>query len=111
MTRDTFTRILDLALWAPSGENTQPWRFEVVDDRHVRVHGFDTRDHVLYDYDGPPSHIAHCALLATMPLAASCFGLNASWPVASHGADRSPASVVVLPPYTALLTETRFACG
>ena len=30
--RETLTRILELGRWAPSGDNTQPWRFEIVDD-------------------------------------------------------------------------------
>lgn len=64
-------RILDLARWAPSGDNTQPWRFEVLGDEHVLVHGFDTRDHVVYDLDGHASQLAHGALLETIALAAS----------------------------------------
>ena len=57
------TDILELARWAPSGDNTQPWRFEVIDDHHLVVHAFDTRDHCVYDLDGHPSQIAHGALL------------------------------------------------
>ena len=90
MSRDTLTHILDLARWAPSGDNTQPWRFEIVDDHQIRVHGSDTRDHILYDYDGHPSHIAHGALLETMRIAASGFGLAASWTISSQGDDRNP---------------------
>ena len=37
-------RILDLARWAPSGDNTQPWRFRLTDDRHFTLIGNDTRD-------------------------------------------------------------------
>lgn len=69
--------ILDLARWAPSGDNTQPWRFEVVDAHRVIVHGFDTREHVVYDLDGHPSQIAHGALLETLAIAASAHGLRA----------------------------------
>lgn len=90
MSRETLSRILDLARWAPSGDNTQPWRFEIVDDRHIRVHGSDTRDHILYDFDGHPSHIAHGALLETMRLAATVFGLRSSWTAQSSGDHRSP---------------------
>ena len=43
--------ILDHARWAPSGDNSQPWRFEVISDVHVVVHGFDTRNHCVYDRD------------------------------------------------------------
>lgn len=72
----TLEKILDLARWAPSGDNTQPWRFEIVDARHLVVHGFDTRDHCVYDLDGHPSQISLGALLETMRCAASLFRLS-----------------------------------
>ncbi|MFM9435604.1 nitroreductase [Janthinobacterium sp. CG_23.3] len=72
----TLERILDLARWAPSGDNTQPWRFEIVDERHIVVHGFDTRAHCVYDLDGHPSQISLGALLETMAIAASGYGLR-----------------------------------
>ena len=68
--------ILDLARWAPSGDNTQPWRFEFVDGRRVVVHGFDTRSHCVYDLDGHPSQLSLGALLETMAIAASTYGLD-----------------------------------
>ena len=70
-------QILNLARWAPSGDNTQPWRFEIVDEHHVVVHGFDTRDHCVYDLDGHPSQMALGALLETMSIAATGHGLRA----------------------------------
>ncbi len=110
MSRDTLTRILDLARWAPSGDNTQPWRFEVVDDHHIRVHGFDTRDHVLYDYDGHPSHIAHGALLETLRIAASGAGLRTTWTVASEGEHRNPIYDVMLVSDPALVRDPLYDC-
>jgi len=35
--RKDIDRILDAARWAPSGKNTQPWRFIVVTDPQVRA--------------------------------------------------------------------------
>ena len=96
MHRDTLTQILELARWAPSGDNTQPWRFEVVDESRIRVHGFDTRDHVLYDYDGHASHIAHGALLETIRIASTRFGLAATWTIVSTVGDRQPIYEVAL---------------
>ena len=64
-------RILDLARWAPSGDNDQPWRFEIVDDLHVLVHGRDTREWCVYDLDGTSSQIALGAMLETLRIAAS----------------------------------------
>jgi nitroreductase len=69
-------RILELARWAPSGDNTQPWRFEVVDDMHAVVHGHDTRSHCVYDLDGRPSQIALGALIETAAIAASAEGFR-----------------------------------
>ncbi len=95
--------ILELARWAPSGDNTQPWRFEVIDDHHLIVHAFDTRDHCVYDLDGHPSQIAHGALLETLAIAASAHGLRADVqaptrfaghaPRLSGGADRRTAAL------------------
>lgn len=110
MSRDTLTHILDLARWAPSGDNTQPWRFEIVDDHLIRVHGNDTRDHVLYDYDGHPSHIAHGALLETIKIAASGFGLTAHWTISSDSDDRNPTYDVSLAPDPAMLRDPLFDC-
>ncbi len=83
MNRETLVRILDLARWAPSGDNTQPWRFEIVSDGRVVVHGFDTRDWCVYDLDGRASQMAVGALLETLRLAATLFGIRADgrrWP-------------------------------
>lgn len=66
--------ILGQARWAPSGDNTQPWRFEVLAEDHVLVHGYDTRDHVVYDLDGHASQLAHGALLETLAIAAAAHG-------------------------------------
>lgn len=70
-------QILDLARWAPSGDNTQCWRFEIVSEEHFVVHGFDTREHCVYDLDGHPSQISLGALFETVSIAASVHGLRA----------------------------------
>lgn len=76
---DPIFRILSLARWAPSGDNCQPWKFEIVSDRHIVVHGNDTREWCLYDFDGHASHIAHGALIETIRIAASAEKLSTSW--------------------------------
>ena len=71
-------QILDLARWAPSGDNTQPWRFEIKSDDHAIVHGFDTRDSVVYDFLGRASQVSLGALIETISIAGSQHGLRAS---------------------------------
>jgi hypothetical protein len=91
--------VLDWARWAPSGDNSQPWRFEIVDAFCIRVHGFDFRDSVLYDFDGHASHMAHGALLQTLEIAAASLGHRADWSlVTSIDNDRLPIYEVRLRP-------------
>lgn len=78
--------ILELARWAPSGDNTQPWRFEVIDSHHVRVYAYDTRDHCVYDLDGHASQMAWGALLETMRIAATAAG----WSMVCERSSASP---------------------
>ena len=63
--------ILDLARWAPSGDNTQPWRFHIAGPRHVVVQGHDTRERCVYDLTGQGSQLSLGALLETMAIAAT----------------------------------------
>lgn len=74
MTASLALEILELARWAPSGDNSQPWRFEVVSDDCVRVHAFDTRRHCVYDLEGRASQLSVGAMLETMRIAASVHG-------------------------------------
>lgn len=94
----SLSEILELARWAPSGDNTQPWRFEVIDDRHFIIHAFDTRDHCVYDLDGHPSQIALGALLETLAIAASAHGLRAAFGRHGDAPDTHPEYQVELTP-------------
>ena len=96
MSRQAIEKILDLARWAPSGDNTQPWRFEIVSGDHVAIKGFDTRDHVLYDFDGHASHMPHGALLETLRIAATGFGFEATWSLRQDCPDTAPIYDVLL---------------
>ncbi|ARO86992.1 molybdopterin biosynthesis protein MoeY [Nitrosospira lacus] len=95
-TPQPITDILELARWAPSGDNTQPWRFEIVGERHLVVHAFDTRDHCVYDLDGHPSQIALGALLETLAIAASAYGMRAEFRRRSESSERCPEYFVEL---------------
>lgn len=94
--RDTLLGLLELARWAPSGDNTQPWRFEIVADNHIAIHGFDTREHVVYDFQGHASHMAHGALLETLRIVATGVGLRADWSIRAGCGDAAPIYDVTL---------------
>ncbi len=74
MTAQTLVeRIIDNARWAPSGDNMQTWRFQVINERHFVVHGYDTRDHCVYDLQGRASQLAIGALLESIDISVSAF--------------------------------------
>lgn len=83
-------RILDLARWAPSGDNTQPWRFEIRGEQTFRIHGSDTRDWCVYDLEGRASQIAIGALMENISIAASLEGLNAMFAVRDDAPETAP---------------------
>jgi len=103
--RETLLKILDLARWAPSGDNTQPWRFQIVADDHIAIHGNDTREWCLYDFDGHASHIAHGALLETLRIAASGEGLATRWSLRPGSPERAPVFDVRLAPQPGLAVD------
>lgn len=89
--RNTLLKILELSRWAPSGDNAQPWRFEIVDDHHIVVHGHDTREWCLYDFEGRASQMAHGALLETIRIAAAAHQLRATWSHRKGTPDDAPS--------------------
>ena len=74
--RNPVESILEQARWAPSGDNTQPWRFEIIDSHQFVVHGEDTRNHCVYDLQGHASQLSIGALLENIDIAASVHGLK-----------------------------------
>ncbi len=96
-------RVLDLARWAPSGDNAQPWRFELINDTACAVHAFDTRDWCVYDLQGRASQLAVGALLETIALAASGEGFSVRFARRSDSPETAPVIDVELidsPPAT-----------
>lgn len=72
-------RILDLARWAPSGDNAQPWRFEIRGEDRLTVRIRVEADNV-YEYNGgQPTLLSAGMLLETMRIAASRFGRMMWW--------------------------------
>ena len=109
LTASPVHQILDLARWAPSGDNTQPWRFEILDDRRFVIHGFDTRAHCVYDLDGRASQMSLGALIETLCIAASAFGLRADISQRMDAPDTHPTFDVTLQPDSSVTVSKLFA--
>ncbi len=102
--------ILQLARWAPSGDNTQPWWFEPLGEDRLRVHGFDTREHCVYDLDGRASRISVGALLETIRIAASSHGLRAVVKHDGNSPETAPVFDLRFVPDPAIAASPLAAC-
>ena len=73
-------RVIDIARWAPSGDNAQPWRFTIVDDTRAEL-DFKAGDHGnVYDFrDHEPTTLAAGMLIETLHIAAREFGWRLDW--------------------------------
>ncbi|MFA6414663.1 MAG: hypothetical protein WC217_03190 [Candidatus Paceibacterota bacterium] len=67
--------ILDTAVWAPSGDNSQPWSFVLRGDK-VWVHLDPDRDNPILNFKLSGTYIAHGALIENIVLAAGEEGFS-----------------------------------
>ncbi len=74
--KDIISNILSKAVYAPSGENSQPWRFEVIDNK-IFLYNIPDRDNPVYNYNQRGSYFAHGALLENIDILAEDNGLKA----------------------------------
>lgn len=65
--------ILDYAIWAPSGDNSQPWRFEVK-DHELFIYNLPEKDNPYFNFHRRGSLIAHGGLIENILIAAPHFG-------------------------------------
>jgi nitroreductase len=76
----TLEEIIDFARWAPSGDNAQPWRFEILGTDALAVHIADESAHNVYEYrSGEPTLISAGVLLETLRLSATRFQRRMAW--------------------------------
>ena len=88
--------ILDQARWAPSGDNTQPWRFEIIDDNRLIVHVLagQMRTNDFYSgLDDRSIFLTGGVLLETMRIAAAAYHRSLAW--MPGGEDRGTYRIAV----------------
>ncbi|MBL1264946.1 nitroreductase family protein [Methylomicrobium sp. RS1] len=100
--------ILDHARWAPSGDNTQPWRFEIIDANHFVVHGHDTRDYCVYDLEGHASQLSIGILLESIAIAASAYNYRAEFQILENRPESHPAIAVALTEDSTIIPDPLF---
>ncbi len=74
---ENIKQIISISIHAPSGDNMQPWRFEIQDNR-VRIFNVPSRDTSLYNYGQHGAYIAHGALLENIKISSLAAGYIAN---------------------------------
>ena len=101
--------ILDIARWAPSGDNAQPWRFHLVDGDTVIVKVRDDSDRNVYEYrNAEPTLLSAGMLLESMRIAATAFHRNMAWRYSGR-TDRSYEITVSFQPHDAIEPDPLYA--
>ncbi len=73
--KEILRKIVELATYAPSGDNAQPWRFAV---KGNEIHIYNVRrDTTVYNFRERGSYVAHGALIENILIASSQFGYHA----------------------------------
>lgn len=80
---------------APSGENCQPWRFSVMDNK-IRVFNVPELDQSLYNYKQRGSFVAHGALIENIVLSASKYGYRADVEIFPQKNEPDLVSIITL---------------
>jgi len=75
MKKEIILNILKAAVRAPSGDNSQPWRFEV-SNNNIKIYNLPEKDNPIFNYKQRGSHIAHGALIENIIIAAKENGMN-----------------------------------
>jgi nitroreductase len=75
--RETIRHILETAVYAPSGDNAQPWRF-VCGQSTIFIYNLPDRDQTLYNFRQRGSYLGHGALIENIIIASAEAGFEAS---------------------------------
>lgn len=77
ITREVIQKILEAGVQAPSGSNSQPWKF-LVQGNEITVLALPEKDHPVLNFRYRGTWIAHGALIENIVIAAHAMGYRAS---------------------------------
>lgn len=76
--KQIITKILDAAIRAPSGDNTQPWKIIVSDNyTTIELYNLPERDDSYINFNQTASHIAHGAVIENIVISSKHLGYHA----------------------------------
>ncbi|MGD8325824.1 MAG: ThiF family adenylyltransferase [Sphingomonadales bacterium] len=88
VTAKPIDHILNTARWAPSGDNSQPWRFEILSDDQFYIHGDLEAGNVYQFARAEPNWLALGMLIEAMVIEAKNWGLGLDWKLVEYGSEK-----------------------
>jgi len=78
MNKSIINKILEAAVRAPSGDNVQPWEFQVSENfTKISLYNLPEKDKSYYNFDQMASYIAHGAVIENIEIVSHHFGCQA----------------------------------
>src|SRR3989344_4009035 len=70
---DDIKKILNIAVNAPSGDNSQPWEFKIEDNK-IFIFNVPGKDATLYNYKERGSYVGHGAVIENISIVSLKYG-------------------------------------
>lgn len=93
--KEDIRKILEKAVWAPSGDNSQPWKF-VIQNNTISVFNVPENDNKYYNYKQNASYIAHGGLIENINIACSFYGYKINIQLFPKKEDKNLVSIINL---------------
>jgi hypothetical protein len=77
MNKDLLKIIIEYGIQAPSGDNSQPWNFVILNDNKINIYNIPERDNPILNVHEGGSMISHGAVITNIRIAADHFGYKA----------------------------------
>lgn len=78
MNIDLIYKIIDYGIQAPSGDNSQPWKFVITDKFEIMLYNLSEKDNPILNVHEGGSLISHGAVILNIKIAAYSFGYKTS---------------------------------
>lgn len=97
MDKKILGKLLEAGIQAPSGDNAQPWRFKIIDNK-LYIYCVPDADESYYDYKQRGSFIAHGAVIENIIIAAETFGYKVNIRIFPHKEEPNLTAILEFKP-------------
>lgn len=92
ISKEQIEKIIQESVNAPSGDNSQPWRFRI-HDNSIDILNID-RDRTIFNFHSRGDYIAHGALMENIAIIAAEYGLRADSVLFPNGTGKGPTATI-----------------